>query len=264
MIGPAVWVVAALAFLTVLVWPTRSARDQVASLVVLPAGSASPQRAGDRRRPAARVLRRRGAGTRHADAEHLVSLLEAVEPALAAGLSPARAWDAALRTGAYDGDGPAGSLARAVRDAVGNGQAIAPAITAVAGRVRSRHLLMLGIAWHISDHTGAPVAGVTRTVAAMVRADLVAARRLEAVATESRTTARILTALPLCGPFCVAALGLDVGALGDAGPWLWFALVAGIGLAVAGRRWLSRLAADVLRSPVLPHRPRVRLRRWRG
>ncbi len=124
-----------------------------------------------------------------------------------------------------------------------------PVLTESARTHRSRPLLLLGTAWRLSERTGAPLAPMTATVAGMLRADQSASRRLEAVSTESRTTARILTALPLAGPLLAAALGVDLRRVAAAGVWVWVAVGVGLALAAIGRIWLRRLAERVVRGP---------------
>lgn len=251
-------VVGALAALAAALWPTRrAARRSVARGILRPGGSAGLRSRTAVQTPRGRVktdiarrwrrlVRRHGAQT-----DELVGLIDALAPALEAGLGADRAWELALSATGTSGDGSAAALTRAVTAAVAAGAPVGPEITAQARAARSAPLLLLGTAWHLSERTGAPLATTSRTVARMLRADQDATARLDAVATESATTARILTALPLSAPLVVAALGLDPRALATGGPWVTCAIATGVVLALIGRTWLRRLADRVLRGPTI-------------
>lgn len=258
-------VAASLVALAVAVWPSRGAARRAVVATLFRAsrttrGAARPRRrspvaiaragvvALGRRLPGRDQGRDQGGGL---DDEMLVTLIDALAPALEAGLGPGRAWELALSRTGIRTFGAGAGLADAVTSAAAAGSPVGEAIAAQARTAGSAPLSLLGIAWQLSEETGAPLAATSRTVARMLRADRAASRRLDAVATESRTTARILTALPLSGPLCMTALGLDPRRLATGGPWLWLALAAGVGLALVGRLWLRRMADRVVRGPAL-------------
>lgn len=182
-------------------------------------------------------------------AGELLPLVDALAPALAAGLGPSRAWELAALATCAGGDPRVVEIARVAAESAAAGAPVGPVLTESARTHRSRPLLLLGTAWRLSERTGAPLAPMTATVAGMLRADQSASRRLEAVSTESRTTARILTALPLAGPLLAAALGVDLRRVAAAGVWVWVAVGVGLALAAIGRIWLRRLAERVVRGP---------------
>lgn len=259
--APMVALAASLVAFAVAVWPRRGAHRRAVALALFRTERPTGGTAGPRRGPIgfARAglvaLGRRWPGRRRdaggLDDDLLLALIDALAPALEAGLGPGRAWELALSRTAIGRTGAGAGLADAVARATAAGAPVGTAIAASARTAGSAPLALLGIAWQLSEETGAPLAATSRTVAGMLRADRAASRRLDAVATESRTTARILTALPLSGPLFMAALGLDPRRLVTFGPWLWLALTAGVGLAAFGRWWLRRLAERVVRGPTI-------------
>ncbi len=248
------WIIAALVALSVLTWPAGHVPRLAQALIPPDCPSAPASGRLVRRLALCGWMARRGWRRRQRNGlgvAQLVALVDALAPALDAGLGPARAWELAVRSSRLDQDAATGALVRGVAQASAAGAPAGPEIVRVAQEARSTQLLVLGTAWRLSEQTGAPLAAMARTVARMLRADQAAVRRLEAVVTESRTTARILTALPLSGPLFAAVLGIDIRAVATSGPWLWMSVASGVLLAVLGRMWLARLAAAVVRGPTL-------------
>lgn len=266
--------VAALLTVAVLVWPAGGRARSVRALFSageVPARSRAPRRSGLRVR-LRRVLSRFRRRAAPLQGPELLAIVDALAPALEAGLGSARAWGLAVGSLPGGGDETAGTrrdtrllgatsagvpspaareLCRAVADAAAAGDPMGPVLRDAARRHRSRPLALLGIAWALSEQTGAPLAPVTRTVGTMIRADVAAERRLESVATQSRITARILTALPVAGPLLAVAVGVDLARLATSGPWVWISVGVGMLLAGVGRVWLGRLAERVTRGPTV-------------
>lgn len=254
--------VASLVAFAVAVWPGRGAHRRAVALGLFRVGRSPGVSSGTRgrgpiasaRAGVAAVGHRLTSSRRGADGlddDLLLRVIDALPPALEAGLDPGRAWELALTRGGIAPTNEGAGLAGAVSAAAAAGSPVGAAITEHARTTGSAAVSLLGVAWQLSEETGAPLAATSRTVARMLRADRAARRRLDAVATESRATARILVALPLSGPVFMIALGLDPRRLATGGPWLWLTLAAGVGLAITGRVWLHRLAERVVRGPTI-------------
>lgn len=219
------------------------------------------------------ALRRASSSRRSsADAldEALLAVLDALEPALIAGLTPARALELAAPTfgvGGVPGSraevrGPGVGRARvghagAPRDGVG--ALVEDAVRAAEagssiGRVwqrwaddsGSRTLGFVAAAWLLSERTGAPLAEAVSRAAARTRAELSRRRRVAAAVAGPRATVNVLSALPLVGPVFGLASGLDPAEVYLSSPLVLVAVGFGLALIAVGRWWCRRLVASVL------------------
>lgn len=181
--------------------------------------------------------------------ESVLALLDALEPALRAGLTPARAFELVGGTSARPADeagrGVAGLVDDAVRAAEAGGSV---------GRVWQRWaedtgsgtLRFVAAAWLLSERTGAPLADAVARAAARTRSELSRRRRVSAAVAGPRATVNVLSALPLVGPLFGLASGLDPAEVYLSSPLVLVVVAVGFGLILVGRWWSRRLVGAVL------------------
>ena len=199
------------------------------TLLPAPAAAARP---GRRRGRAAwaRLRSRRAGADRPGD---LAGVVTAGAAQLRAGADPGSAWAQVL-------GGPIGTDGTPdLHDLVGAGTS-SPATASQAAAVIA--------AGRLASVLGAPLAQVLDQVAgALVSAAEADGERRAALA-GPRATARVLTGLPILGVVLGAAVGADpVGVLLGGGIGT-VALLAGVGLLVIGRWWISRLVRVAARA----------------
>ncbi|WP_116112377.1 type II secretion system F family protein [Austwickia chelonae] len=174
--------------------------------------------------------------------EALLAVIDALAPALEAGLPPAWALAEAGRS-ATDPD--VQELFADIADQAAQGTALGELLSR---RLDSRPTVegtdLLARSWSLADHLGTPLARTTRTVAELLRARRTARQQVETAITEARTTVRVLIALPLTGPLFALAVGLPPGQLYRSAPAL-VAVAAGGVLLVLGRRWMNHLVGAI-------------------
>ena len=246
-------VLAAAAGAAVALWPASS-RRHVATSLVAPGRDRSHRRLP---RPRPRSVRSRSTRTREEllDPTAVLALVEAVAPALQAGLPPAAALSVGLgRPSAglpRPGSASAGTrLIEDVQRAAQQGAPVGPVWQAAAARTGSVHLQLLGAAWTLSESSGAPLADAMRTTAGVLRSAAAQERRLASAVAGARATMNLLSVLPVGGPLVALTLGI--------GPMELYATAAsglslgvGVALAALGRWWVRRLVAVVARGPVV-------------
>jgi tight adherence protein B len=200
------------------------------------------------------VLRRWWRATRVRSARHgadfeaqVLALLDAIEPGLRAGLTPARAFDlgASAMNGSERHSVPDG-LVRDVRRAGESGSPAGAAWRQWADDSGSPSLRFVASAWQLSERTGAPLADAVSRSAARTRSELSRRRRVSAAVAGPRATVNVLTALPLVGPLFALASGLDPLEVYGSSPFVLVALFLGVALILVGRRWCRRLVNAVL------------------
>ena len=227
-----------------LVWP----RDETSATSADRTGTGLPgwRRTGSRGWPAWR--RRRVAD----DSVDLLALVEAVLPALQAGLAPGAALGLAADATTSGGpSGPTAALAHHLAALSAQGLPIGPLWAQAATAWQSRELRLLAQAWSLTEDLGAPLAEAVLTTAGLLRARLRAERRVAAAVAGARATMNVLTALPLGGPFLALALGVGPSELYGSSPLTGGCLAAGGVLVLAGRSWVARMVRAVTRGPVL-------------
>lgn len=189
--------------------------------------------------PARRAFsRRRRAATERAEAEAL-DLLDALAPALRAGLPPV----AALRLIASTSTPGRGALT-GLDAAAARGDPLAPTWYAYADASSSEDLRLVAGAWSLCETLGSPLASTVSTVSDVVRRRRAVRHRTSAALAGPQATMRVLTALPLSGPFVALAVGVSPADL-YAEPAGAGSLVAGVALLLAGRAWVGRLVRGV-------------------
>ena len=135
------------------------------------------------------------------DSADLLALVEAVLPALEAGMAPGAALRlAADATSTGRPPGPTAALAHRLAALSAEGLPIGPLWAQAATTSASPELRLLAQAWSLTEDLGAPLAEAVRTTAGLLRARMRAERRIAGAVAGARATMNVLTALPLGGP----------------------------------------------------------------
>ncbi|MHB8273632.1 MAG: type II secretion system F family protein [Dermatophilaceae bacterium] len=245
-------VVALLAAGAVLLWPDRFGRCRLAILPGVPSAAALVPRslvasAWERAR-----RWRQGRGAVRVSPQDLLSLLDAISPALDSGVAPA----AALRIAADSRSGsgrpdPLAALARNMASAAADGATLGPLWRAAAESVGSAELLLLAQAWSLTEDIGAPLAQAVRTTAGLLEARIAHERRLAAAVAGAKATVNLLTVLPIAGPLLALVLGIGPGDLFGGSRLTQGSLLLGLCLAGIGRWWVRWMVRAVARGPVI-------------
>jgi tight adherence protein B len=192
---------------------------------------------------------RPGAGV---SAPDLLGLLEAIAPALEAGMAPASALriaaDARSGTGRPD---PLTAVARAMSAAAADGATLGPLWREAAESAGSAELLLLAQAWSLTEDMGAPLAQAVRTTTGMLEARIAHERRLAAAVAGAKATVKVLTVLPIGGPLLALVLGIGPAELYGGSRLSQGSLVLGLCLAGIGRWWVRRMVRAVSLGPVI-------------
>lgn len=197
------------------------------------------------------------------DTTGLLTLVEALAPALRAGLPAGAAVVAAIevldadpsRRGGGAGAAPPGAAARSFASELlpraQAGEPLGPGWEAIADRTGCEQARLLARAWRISEVTGAPLADAAATAARLLRDRTAQRRRIDAAVAGARATIRVLSILPLGGPLLAVAVGVDPVAAYLRSPLAWVCLLVGALLTVIGRRWVHRLVGAVASGPLV-------------
>lgn len=172
----------------------------------------------------------------------VLEVLDALGPALSAGLAPV----AALRC--VEPSTPDGrQLVGALLDAAQRGDLLTPVWLDKAAALASPELGLVAAAWSLCEVLGAPLASTTTTVARVLRQRLTVQRRVDVVLAGPRTTALVLTCLPLAGPGVAALLGVPLPELYGSAAAV-SSVLAGAMLLGCGWWWCRRLVSSVTRA----------------
>lgn len=245
-------VVASLVAVGALLWPDHFGRCRVA---VLPRVSSTSALAPRNDSGSAWERGRRWRQSRHGvgvGPQDLIGLLDAIAPALDAGMAPA----SALRIAADSRSGSGRpdqltALARDLASAAADGATLGPLWRAAAVSARSAELMLLAHAWSLSEDMGAPLAHGVRTAVGLLEARLAHERRLAAAVAGAKATVNLLTALPLAGPLLALVLGIGPSELFGGSRLTQGCLVLGLCLAGIGRWWVRRMVRAVARGPMI-------------
>jgi tight adherence protein B len=247
-------VVGVLAAAGILLWPDRIGSHSLAILPGAPSGSHS---VGGSRSVLtslrARVrLRLSGSATAGLTAQDLLGLLEAIAPALDAGIAPASALRIAAeaRSGSGHVD-PLATLALDIASASAEGVRLGPLWRKAAASAGSVELQLLAQAWSLTEDMGVPLAQAVRTTAGLLEARIAHERRLAGAVAGARATVNLLTFLPVGGPLLALLLGIGPGELYGGSGLTRTSLVLGLCLAGLGRLWVRRMIRAVARGPVI-------------
>lgn len=244
-------VVGLLAAVGILLWPERFDRCRLA---IMPGASTSlrvPRSVSGSRWERAHHWRP-GGGAAGIRAQDLLSLLEAIAPALEAGIAPASALRIAADARAEPGrPDPLEELVRAMVSAAADGASLGPLWREAAESSGSAELLMLAQAWSLTEDMGAPLAQGVRTTAGLLEARIAHERRLVAAVAGARATVNLLTVLPIGGPLVALVLGIGPGELYGSSRLTQGSLMLGLSLAGIGRWWVRRMVRAVERGPVV-------------
>lgn len=187
--------------------------------------------------------------------QDLLALLEAVAPALEAGLAPASALRIAVDSGPTPGrPGYVSSLdllAQSMASAAAEGDQLGPLWRKAAESTGSAELLQLAHAWSLTEDMGAPLAQAVRTTVSLVEARIAQERRLAAAVAGARATVNVLTVLPIGGPLLALVIGIGPGELYAGSRLTQASLVLGLCLAGIGRWWVHRMVRSVADGPVV-------------
>jgi tight adherence protein B len=186
-----------------------------------------------------RLSTRRARAESERAAVDAVEVLDALAPALRAGLPPV----AALRL--VTSTAPPGRLALGeLHEAAARGEPLGSTWSACAEAVDSDDLRFVAAAWTLCDTLGSPIAPTVSTIAAMVRRRRAVRQRIAAALAGPQATMRVLTALPLTGPLLALAVGVSPADL-YAQPSAAASVATGLVLLVLGRAWTSRMVRAV-------------------
>ncbi len=178
------------------------------------------------------------------DAAELAGSLAALSRS---GLSPGRIWQVLAEQ--QSGEAPvarhvAGMLA--VGGTTAAGLRMAAQVTTGQG---ARALGWLMITAQVAERTGAPSAGVYDGLTQGIQAELEQAGEMAVALSGPRATALVLALLPVAGCGLGLLMGVNtIAVLIGTGPGR-LCLVAGAGLWIAGRRWITRLLGSIQASP---------------
>jgi tight adherence protein B len=182
----------------------------------------------------------------------LLSLLEAIAPALEAGMAPASALRIAAEARTSPGQpDPVTALAGTMASAADEGASLGPLWREAAESAGSAELLLLSQAWSLTEDLGVPLAQAVRTTACLLEARLAHERRLAGAVAGANATVNVLTVLPLGGPLLGLLLGIGPAELYGGSRLTQASLVLGLLLAGLGRWWVHRMVRAVARGPVI-------------
>src|SRR5665811_1256037 len=195
---------------------------------------------------------RRGLAAEQVSPQDLLSLLDAISPALEAGVAPASALRIAAdsRSGSGRPD-PLAALAKDMASAAADGATLGPLWRAAAETAGSPELLLLAQAWSLTEDIGAPLAQAVRTTAALLQARIAHERRLVAAVAGAKATVNLLTVLPIAGPLLALVLGIGPAELFVGSRLTQGSLLLGLCLAGIGRWWVRWMVRAVARGPVI-------------
>jgi tight adherence protein B len=192
-------------------------------------------------------VRRRWSGSsgpRHPERQDVADLVGRLAALTRAGVASGRAWQVLA-----EGGGPASRVARTTSDMLASGGTASDGLRLA---VRTwppgpgppgawDAVGWLALATEVIDRSGAPSAAVYDGLAEGVLAELARVDEEEVALASARTTAAMLTALPLAGAGLGFVMGVNVVAVLVGTPIGRVCLALGIAAWIGGRRWTRRL-----------------------
>lgn len=170
-------------------------------------------------------------------AESALRLLEAISPALRAGLAPQQALRLAATAIGQPTNADTRRMVHSLTRAVEDLQLLAPVWSGLARTLGSRELGFVGAAWQLSEATGAPLAEAVDRAVDMLRAARERQRRVAVAVAGPQATVTVLTVLPLTGPAFGLACGVPPADLYLGSPLALVSAASGVVLVVLGRAW---------------------------
>lgn len=224
----AVMLTAALLAVAMLVWPGRRSARAARAALRRQRGPRASTITDVARRVGRRLL---GLRTAHqADLQTWLSVLDQLSASLRVGLPPVEALTMAL-TGASP---TVRGILAGVLDAARAGHPCGPSWTRASRATGSAEVELLARSWSVSEQLGAPLADAVDSSARALRTRRELARRLDTATAGARTTAALLTLLPVAGVGLALIMGISPGTLYGS-PLALASLLAGVGLLVTGR-----------------------------
>lgn len=227
--------------LAVLIWPARRAERAVRARVTRdgPPADAPWQRW---RVSMTQAGRRLGLSKgRDPESARWLPLLDQLSASLRVGLPPAEALALSL-TGS---DESVRERVAAVVQTAREGRACGPAWLRAARSARSPELELLARSWLISERLGAPLADAVDSAGRALRSGRDLASRLETATVGARTTATILSLLPVAGVGIALVMGIGPTDLYGT-PVALASLVLGIAVIIVGRLIVARMIDRVV------------------
>ena len=231
---------AVLAGLALLVWPRGR---QVRAVRCLVARGRRPESHGpsSSRRWCGRRLFSRISLREPEGAGQWLPLLDELSAALGCGLAPVDALGMALSASPPTVRTALTPVLQAARE----GRPGGPAWTRAARIASDPHLELLARSWAISEQLGAPLADGVDSAARAMRSDRDLSNRLAATTAGARTTANILTALPVAGVGVALMMGIGPRELYGSAVAM-ASLGCGLLLIGAGRLVVTRMIARAM------------------
>lgn len=191
------------------------------------------------------MRRRRGRGW---DPEPLADALEVVASALEVGLPATAALAAAGESTAW-GIAESARLDRVIT-CLSQGSPTAAAWHAPSDHATATDAFRtVGGVWDLALQTGGPLAEAVRALSGHLREQSRLQGRLEVLAAGPRTSATVLTLLPLVGPAIAVVVGADPGRLYLATPLAGASATVGLLLTGAGWWWSKAMVERAARPP---------------
>lgn len=231
--------------LAVMVWPARRRARAVRSRLevsAFPSDGPNPS-LGDRARGWGRRLGAFGSRS-PGDTGQWLSVLDELSASLRVGLPAGEALAMSVT-----GSPPAVRTALLpVLEATQDGRPGAAAWLRAARSARGGDLEFVARSWAISEQLGAPLADAVESAARGLREERALRGRLDAATAGARTTANILTLLPVAGVGIALLMGIGPAELYGSGLALT-SLVAGVVLMAVGRVVVTRMIHRVTAAP---------------
>lgn len=188
-----------------------------------------------------------GSGLSRDDAAELCGRLAALAEA---GLPPSRAWSA-LRAGR----GPAAAAAGVVASMLEAGGSAPEGLRLAVSRLGgpgATALDWLATVSEVVERSGAPSALVLDRIGHGMLAEIARASEREVALAGPRTTATLLSWLPLVGLLLGVLMGANPVAALLGSPVGWACVALGLGFWLGGRTWIRRLIASAVRAGESP------------
>lgn len=181
--------------------------------------------------------------------DELLDLLDAIAPALRAGMSSAAALELAVGSAGQRRANP--DLLAASR----SGEPLAPVWRRLAQRTGSAQLQLVASAWELSERHGAPLAEAVELTAGLLRDRRRWQGRVDVATAGPRATIRLLSLLPAAGAAFALVFGMSPVELYLGSPVARVAALCGLALTGLGRLWCARVMGSLRRAAIVEPGP---------